>query len=95
MQYVEAHGTGTPLGDPIEATALGAALGRGRPAAEALRIGSAKTNVGHLEAAAGIVGLLKVLLSLVCTGSCRRTATSRGPTPRSRSASSVSRCNGS
>ncbi|MEU1603725.1 type I polyketide synthase, partial [Micromonospora matsumotoense] len=65
VQYVEAHGTGTPLGDPIEATALGAALGRGRPAAEALRIGSAKTNVGHLEAAAGIVGLLKVLLSLV------------------------------
>ncbi|WP_281896264.1 type I polyketide synthase [Micromonospora humidisoli] len=65
VQYVEAHGTGTPLGDPIEATALGDALGRGRPAAQTLRIGSAKTNVGHLEAAAGIVGLLKVLLSLV------------------------------
>ncbi|WP_203779831.1 type I polyketide synthase, partial [Actinoplanes philippinensis] len=64
VQYVEAHGTGTPVGDPIEAEALGVALGAGRPAGEALRIGSAKTNVGHLEAAAGIVGLLKVLLAL-------------------------------
>ncbi|MEU7755022.1 type I polyketide synthase [Micromonospora sp. NPDC049171] len=64
VQYVEAHGTGTRLGDPIEAQALGAALGVGRPAAQALRIGSAKTNVGHLEAAAGVVGLLKVLLAL-------------------------------
>ncbi|WP_405891116.1 type I polyketide synthase [Streptomyces sp. NBC_00133] len=64
VQYVEAHGTGTPVGDPIEAAALGAALGAGRPAWDRLLIGSAKTNVGHLEGAAGIVGLLKTLLSL-------------------------------
>ncbi|MER0242749.1 type I polyketide synthase, partial [Streptomyces sp. HSW2009] len=64
VQYVELHGTGTPVGDPIEAAALGAALGRQRPADQPLRVGSAKTNVGHLEAAAGIVGLLKVVLSL-------------------------------
>ncbi|MER6030050.1 SDR family NAD(P)-dependent oxidoreductase, partial [Streptomyces sp. NPDC001851] len=64
VQYVEAHGTGTPVGDPIEAAALGAALGAGRPDGDRLLIGSAKTNVGHLEGAAGIVGLLKALLSL-------------------------------
>ncbi|AZQ38053.1 SDR family NAD(P)-dependent oxidoreductase [Streptomyces cyaneochromogenes] len=63
-QYVELHGTGTPVGDPIEAAALGAALGAGRGAQDALLVGSAKTNVGHLEGAAGIVGMLKVLLSL-------------------------------
>ncbi|MFC8452064.1 SDR family NAD(P)-dependent oxidoreductase, partial [Kitasatospora sp. NPDC057223] len=62
--YVELHGTGTKVGDPIEAAALGAVLGRGRPAGNPLLVGSAKTNVGHLEGAAGIVGLLKVLLSL-------------------------------
>ncbi|WEV23889.1 beta-ketoacyl synthase N-terminal-like domain-containing protein [Streptomyces sp. 71268] len=64
VQYVELHGTGTPVGDPIEAAALGAALGRDRSAGAPLRVGSAKTNVGHLESAAGIVGLLKVALSL-------------------------------
>ncbi|MGA5168826.1 MULTISPECIES: type I polyketide synthase [Streptomyces] len=62
--YVELHGTGTKLGDPIEAAALGAVYGRGRPADRPLRVGSAKTNVGHLEGAAGIVGLLKAVLSL-------------------------------
>ncbi|RBM15535.1 polyketide synthase, partial [Streptomyces sp. PT12] len=62
--YVELHGTGTPVGDPIEAAALGAALGTGRPADEPLRVGSVKTNIGHLESAAGIVGLLKVVLSI-------------------------------
>ncbi|MBK3589714.1 hypothetical protein JHN49_41145, partial [Streptomyces sp. MBT57] len=56
--------TGTPVGDPVEAAALGAVLGAGRPARAPLRVGSAKTNVGHLEGAAGIVGLLKALLAL-------------------------------
>ncbi|MFI2209524.1 type I polyketide synthase [Streptomyces sp. NPDC020141] len=64
VQYVEAHGTGTPVGDPVEAAALGAALGAGRPDGDRLLIGSAKTNVGHLGGASGIVGLLKALLSL-------------------------------
>ncbi|MEU1815981.1 type I polyketide synthase [Streptomyces roseifaciens] len=64
VQYVELHGTGTPVGDPVEAAALGAALGSARAQAGPLLVGSAKTNVGHLEGAAGIVGLLKVLLSM-------------------------------
>ncbi|MFJ4767759.1 SDR family NAD(P)-dependent oxidoreductase [Streptomyces uncialis] len=64
VQYVEAHGTGTPVGDPVEAAALGAVLGAGRPDGDRLRIGSAKTNVGHLGGASGIVGLLKALLAL-------------------------------
>ncbi|WP_435112844.1 type I polyketide synthase [Nocardiopsis synnemataformans] len=62
--YVELHGTGTRVGDPIEATALGAALGSERPSGSALAVGSVKTNIGHLEAAAGIAGLLKTVLSL-------------------------------
>ncbi|MFG3142088.1 SDR family NAD(P)-dependent oxidoreductase, partial [Streptomyces sp. NPDC048211] len=64
VQYVELHGTGTPVGDPVEAAALGAALGTGRPADAPLQVGSAKTNVGHLEGAAGLVGLLKTALSV-------------------------------
>jgi acyl transferase domain-containing protein/acyl carrier protein/NAD(P)-dependent dehydrogenase (short-subunit alcohol dehydrogenase family) len=64
VQYVEAHGTGTMLGDPIEAGALGATLGAGRPEDRRLRIGSVKTNLGHLEAAAGMAGLIKVALSM-------------------------------
>ncbi|MBX3016062.1 MAG: amino acid adenylation domain-containing protein [Caldilineaceae bacterium] len=62
IDYVEAHGTGTALGDPIEINALVKVFGQQR--ARPLLVGSAKTNVGHLEAAAGIVGLLKVLLAL-------------------------------
>jgi acyl transferase domain-containing protein/acyl carrier protein len=64
VQYVEAHGTGTPLGDPIEATALGAVIGAGRASDAPLLIGSAKTNVGHLEGAAGMVGIAKVALAI-------------------------------
>ncbi|NKI39966.1 type I polyketide synthase [Streptomyces physcomitrii] len=64
VQYVELHGTGTPVGDPVEAAALGAVLGAARAGGRPLRVGSAKTNVGHLEGAAGVVGLLKTLLAL-------------------------------
>ncbi len=64
VSYVEAHGTGTPLGDPIEIQALAAVLGAGRGADRAVAIGSVKTNIGHLEAAAGIAGLIKVVLAL-------------------------------
>jgi acyl transferase domain-containing protein len=63
VDVIEAHGTGTPLGDPIEVQAL-ASVFRDRPAGRPLAVGSVKTNVGHLEAAAGISGLLKVVLAL-------------------------------
>src|SRR5580692_8452963 len=64
IDYIEAHGTGTAVGDPIETFALGEALGKHRPRTQALPIGSIKGNVGHLEAASGVAGLLKALFSL-------------------------------
>ena len=65
VDYVEAHGTGTLLGDPIEARALGTVLGRGRGRrALPLLIGAVKSNLGHLEAAAGIAGFIKAVLAV-------------------------------
>ncbi|MCB9553263.1 MAG: acyltransferase domain-containing protein [Myxococcales bacterium] len=64
IEYVEAHGTGTALGDPIEANALVDVLGPGRGPDAPLRLGAAKANVGHLEAAAGLVGLIKVVQAM-------------------------------
>ncbi len=64
VQYVEAHGTGTPVGDPIEARAIGSVLSLDRPDYDRCIISSVKTNIGHLEAAAGVAGLIKTALSL-------------------------------
>ena len=62
LSYIEAHGTGTAVGDPLEAGALASVLGK--PRKKMLPIGSAKTNLGHLETASGMAGLLKIILSL-------------------------------
>jgi len=64
ISYVETHGTGTALGDPIEAIALGTVLATDRPSGSYCSVGSVKSNIGHLEAASGIAGLIKVALSL-------------------------------
>ena len=62
VDYLEAHGTGTAVGDPIELNAVANVYGRGRAADRPILIGSAKTNVGHLESAAGVAGLIKAAL---------------------------------
>jgi polyketide synthase 12 len=64
LSYVEAHGTGTALGDPIEVEALAAVMGQPRRDGSVCRLGSVKTNLGHLEGAAGVAGLIKVVLSM-------------------------------
>ena len=78
MQYVEAHGTATALGDPIEVAALGAVFADSHSPDQPLLIGSVKTNLGHLEAAAGIASFIKVVLALR-HGQLRRTYISRRP----------------
>ena len=64
VAYVEAHGTGTPVGDPIETNAFGEVIGQGRPEDNKCWVGSVKTNIGHLESAAGVAGLIKLALVL-------------------------------
>ncbi|MBV9515395.1 MAG: acyltransferase domain-containing protein, partial [Mycobacteriaceae bacterium] len=64
VDYIEAHGTGTILGDPIEAEALGRVVGKGRPADKPALLGAVKSNVGHLESAAGAASLAKMVLAL-------------------------------
>jgi acyl transferase domain-containing protein/acyl carrier protein len=64
ISYVETHGTGTPLGDPIEIEALTATVGQPRPNGQSCVLGSVKTNIGHLETASGIAGVIKVVLAL-------------------------------
>ena len=64
VDYLEAHGTGTEVGDPIEINAVAAVYGKGRTADRPLLIGSVKTNIGHLESAAGVAGVIKAALVL-------------------------------
>ncbi|RHZ54154.1 type I polyketide synthase [Aspergillus thermomutatus] len=63
-RYFEAHGTGTPIGDPIETRAIGTAFRRYRSPEEPLYVGSVKSNIGHLEGASGVAGVIKVILAL-------------------------------
>ena len=80
VDYLEAHGTGTSVGDPIEINAAAAAYGRGRDERKPLLVGSVKTNIGHLEAAAGVAGLIKAAL-VVKTGVIPKHLHFRNPNP--------------
>ena len=62
--YIETHGTATPLGDPIEVQAIGRVLGKVRGTEQPVILGSVKTNIGHLESASGIAGIIRLVLSV-------------------------------
>lgn len=79
--YCEAHGTGTAAGDPLEAKALAATLGKARKSESPLMIGSVKTNIGHLEGAAGLASVIKTVLALE-RGVIPPSVNFKTPTPR-------------